>query len=263
MTLVASSADALGTRVRDGEGSCHFWRSTFIGSDAGKRGVVAAKQSVPCESHTPYPVAYLIELDPHSDLAVHFHRANQFQVFIAGEGHLGRRPLQRVVVQYAGAYTPYGPIRPGERGLQFFTLRDAWDPGARLLPARKDELRRARRARREALASAIEVPDAAALSATKRPACTTLIKPTFDAMGAWAQRLPPGAPVVAPALAGSGGQFWLVLDGSLRLEDGPALPPQSCVWLGADEPQPSACAGRDGLFVLLTRLPAPTAAQKF
>ena len=256
MMLAASSAQALRTRVRDGEGTCRFWRSTFIGSDAGKAGVVVSRPSVPEDSLTLYPVAYLIELDPRSDLAVHYHRANQFQVFVDGDGHLGRRPVRRVVVQYAGAYTAYGPIRPGDRGLQFFTLRDAWDPGARLLPAHKDELRLARSTRREAVAAPIEVPDAAALRATERPQRNALIAPSVDAMGAWSQQLPADAPVVAPVLAGSGGQFWLVLGGALQIGSGPLLPPGSCVWLGAEDPRPDARAGAEGLFLLLMRLPS-------
>jgi hypothetical protein len=44
-------------------------------------------------------------------------------------------------VNYAGAYTAYGPIRPGADGLTFYTLRDAFDPGARFLPEYKKEHR--------------------------------------------------------------------------------------------------------------------------
>ncbi len=255
MILVASSDAALATRKHDGVGRCTFHRSTFIGSDAGAAGVVAATGTVPGESTTPYPVAYLIELDPNSELDVHFHRANQFQVFFRGGGWFGRHHLELVTVHYAGAYTAYGPIRPGDEGLSFVTLRDAWDPGARFLPVHKDELRLARAVRRETLATPFTVPDAAELEALVQTTSLTLIESAHDALGAWCLCLPPGGKAVAPALAGSGGQFWLLLGGSLRWPGRQPLPHLSCVYVAADEQAPATSAGADGAVLLVMRLP--------
>lgn len=255
MILVASSEAALAGRKRDEAGCCRFHRSSFIGSDAGATGVVAAHPEIPADSHVPYPVAYLIELDPHSDLDVHFHRANQFQVFVDGDGVINRHAVERVTVHYAGAYTAYGPIRPGARGLAFFTLRDAWDPGARFLPAHKNELRLARSRRREALATPFALPDAAALAATAERSCTTLLASHDDALGAWCQRLPPGAGVEVPTLSGSGGQFWLVLAGVLEWPGREALSARSCAYLDADAKPPAPSAGPGGLMLLVMRLP--------
>ena len=255
MILVATSDAALVKRKHDGAGNCTFHRSTFIGSDAGEVGVVAAFPHVPTDSTTPYPVAYLIELDPGSDLEVHFHRANQFQVFVQGGGLFGRHAVELVTVHYAGAYTAYGPIRPGQRGLSFFTLRDAWDPGARFLPDHKDELRLARVARREAVAAPVRVPDPAALQATGPPTRQTLLESPDDALGAWCQRLPPGAKLDAPPLEGSGGQFWLVLAGDLQWHGQPDLTRWSCAYVGARTPAPAASAGAGGVLLLVMRLP--------
>ena len=255
MMLVATSGAALATRKHDGAGSCTFHRSTFIGSDAGEVGVVAALPDVPTDSSTPYPVAYLIELDPGSDLEVHFHRANQFQVFVQGGGLFGRHAVELVTVHYAGAYTAYGPLRPGGQGLAFFTLRDAWDPGARFLPAHKDELRLARVARREAVAAPVRVPDAAALQATAQPTCQTLLESPHDALGAWCQRLPPGAPADVPPVAGSGGEFWLVLAGDLQWEGQPVATRWSCAYVASDAPAPAVRAAAGGALLLVMRLP--------
>jgi hypothetical protein len=78
-----------------------------------------------------------------------------------------------------------------------------------------------------------------------------------DAMGAWALTLPPGAPVAAPAQTGSGGQFWIVLEGALRWPRRVPLACWSCLYLGANDPSPAAVtAGDAGLVLLVMRLPA-------
>jgi hypothetical protein len=254
--LVAAVADALRTRVRDEAGRARFFRTSFIGSDAGAMGVAVRRPAVPAESASAYPVAYRIELDPGSDLDVHFHHANQFQIFLAGAGHLGRHAVQAVTVHYAGAWTAYGPIRPGPGGLSFMTLRDAWDPGARFLPEHKDALRLARQPRREALAAPLPGIGTERIAG---PRDARLLGSDTDTMGAWVLERPPGAPVEPPAaaaLAASGGGFWLVLDGALQLDGRPApLPALSCLHLDADDAPPAARAAPGGLRLLLLRFP--------
>ena len=88
-----------------------YHRSNFIGRDA----AVASDG----------PTCYLVEQEPS------FHRANQFQVIVSGRGKLGREPVSALAVHYAGAYTPYGPIVSEADGIDYFTIRDAFDPGAR------------------------------------------------------------------------------------------------------------------------------------
>jgi hypothetical protein len=176
-------------------------------------------------------------------------------VFFRGGGLFGRHRLELVTVHYAGAYTAYGPIRPADQGLSFFTLRDAWDPGARFLPAHKDELRLARVARRETLAGPLAVPDGNQLQVFGQVTCQTLIESADDALGAWCQLLPPGGTPVVPALAGSGGQFWLLLGGSLHWPGRPPLPHLSCVYVAAGDQAPATRAGADGAVLLVLRLP--------
>jgi len=38
----------------------------------------------------------------------------------------------------------YGPIRAGDGGIEYLTLRRAWDPGAKYMPAMRDRLVRGR-----------------------------------------------------------------------------------------------------------------------
>ena len=69
------------------------------------------------------PTVALIEQPAGFEFMPHFHRQNQFQVFVGGSGSLGRHALAPVVVHYAGAYTGYGPLLAGPEGIQYFTLR--------------------------------------------------------------------------------------------------------------------------------------------
>ena len=81
------------------------------------------------------PQAFLVEMpEPGSVIPPHFHREDEFQVVVAGNGSLGKHALEGVAVHFADAYTPYGPIRVGPAGLTFFTLRARADPGAEYMP---------------------------------------------------------------------------------------------------------------------------------
>lgn len=88
------------------------------------------------------PQSYLIKQLPNITNPLHFHTQNQFQVFIEGSGHFGRHPVKPYVVHYAGAYTGYGPITAGERGIDYLTLRSSRDLGAQFLPQQMQSLKR-------------------------------------------------------------------------------------------------------------------------
>jgi hypothetical protein len=64
----------------------------------------------------------------------------QFQVFVEGDGRIGAHTTTPPTVQYANGHTPYGPIVASAAGIQYFTLRQRWDPGAKYLPASRARL---------------------------------------------------------------------------------------------------------------------------
>jgi hypothetical protein len=106
--------------VRSGTGEEH-WRTEFM----------LARDMSP-DDVAVSPQAFLVEMTPAEVIMPHFHEVEQFQVFIHGEGQLGRvdgaiRPL---VVHYTDASTGYGPITASENGLSYFALRPRKDPGA-------------------------------------------------------------------------------------------------------------------------------------
>ena len=65
----------------------------------------------------------------------HFHSADQYQVIVQGGGRLGVHDVGTVSVHYTDSYSAYGPIVAAGEGISWFTLRNAWDPGARYMPA--------------------------------------------------------------------------------------------------------------------------------
>jgi len=262
MILAASSAEARQTRKRDSAGETGFWRTTFIGTDAGVQGVVRMPEVPEPESAALYPVAFLIELDPNAVLGQHFHRASQFQLFVAGTGRLGKHAVQGVFVHYANAYSAYGPVCADSGGLHFFTLRDAWDPGARFLPNAIAELRAAKGKPRQAYAGLTPVASAEDLVGKTDASCEALLQSLSDGLGAWLYRLPAGATVEGADPRSGGGQYWVVQAGNLQPVGGVPLPPLSCVFVSSDEVLFAAEAGPGGCEVLCLQFPIRMATRQ-
>lgn len=199
------------------------------------------------------PQGFLVSQPPGSVTPPHFHETNQFQVFVGGSGRIGKRRADPVTVQFAGGHTPYGPIAAGDRGIQYFTLRQSWDPGAKYMPAMRSRLVRGRQ--RQRLAPRVERP-AAALG--KPDSCTVepLMAFEADGLGAELVRLGPGMRCVRPC--GGGGQYQVVIAGTLA-HGGEALPRLSCRFASADERECELVAGPRGAAVLALQFPAPAA----
>ena len=89
-------------------------------------------------------MAFLVEKEPHAVVKPHFHQADQYQVIVQGGGRLGTHDVGTVAVHYTDAWSAYGPIVAADEGISWFTLRNAWDSGARYMPAAREQLRAAR-----------------------------------------------------------------------------------------------------------------------
>ena len=199
------------------------------------------------------PQGFLVEQPPGSVTPPHFHEVNQFQVFVDGDGTLGKNPAGPLTVQYAGGHTPYGPIAAGETGVTYFTLRAKWDPGAKYMPQSRDRLQRGRQ--RQALARPVTPSGPDALRALTEPVCLSLIDREEDGMAAWMLRLGPDMAMPIPDPAGGGGQYHVVISGDL-VRSGTGLPRLSCLYATPDEPPYEAQAGADGLELLVLQFPA-------
>ena len=222
--------------------------TTFIGANRYNPSTASAEPPGPA---TVYPMAFLVEQPAGSVVASHFHEANQFQIVVAGHGTLGSHPVEPVAVHYSNAFSAYGPITAGPAGLQYFTLRNGYDRGARYLPAARDEMRGVTRRFRDAFAEPV-APEGAAPA---EGASAALIPEAADGMGAWRHRLPPGAALEGPDPASGDGQFWVVTAGSLQASAGEILPPLSCAFVAPDERPFAATAGEAGLEVVVVQFP--------
>jgi hypothetical protein len=251
MILTANSEVARQTtRRRTGNG----WHTIFIGEN---RNTLKAGETPP-EAGVLYPMAFLVEKDPRAVVKPHFHQADQYQVVVQGGGRLGQHDVGTVAVHYTDAWSAYGPIVAADEGIAWFTLRNAWDSGARYMPGARDQLRAARShnfRHREATAAPMPVASATELAHTDQLSCMTVIEPTTDGLATWRYRLPANASVSGPDPRAGGGQFWIVLSGTASAGDTSLLPPNSCVFVAPDDGSLFLTAGEAGAEALCLQFP--------
>ena len=202
------------------------------------------------------PTVFLAEQPPNCELAPHFHRQNQFQLFVEGEGAIGQERLGPVTVHYAGAYTGYGPILSGNAWLKYFTIRSVFDTG--LTPSTEWREKMIRGPKRHAEASAGHPWTVEQLSALQGTQRETVI--AADAgLGAELFRLPPNTAQRLLPIAGSVGQFIFVLAGTALVE-GAMLSLWDSAFLPAPDGEVAIAADALGAEVIALHMPE-TAAQ--
>lgn len=242
---IAASAEAVrATRRPVNANGVPIHTTTYIGTNWTNR---TAESPPPPEPGAFYPMAFLVEQPPGSVVQSHFHAADQFQVVVAGGGHLGRHPVQPVTVHYTNAHTAYGPITAGEAGLHYFTLRNGYDPGARYVAEEAAALK-AIPGRRPWQTTTPPIDPASLATAARVEA---MLEPRADGLAAWRHILPPGSALEGPDPAQGMGQFWVVTAGEL---DG--MPPLSLVFVNPDEAPRRATAGAAGAELLILQYPS-------
>lgn len=248
MLLIGSTPEVEATRrTVDVHGQPYVVRE-YIGA-APKRGTYIDGNEA---NDNALPQGFLVDQPPGSITRPHFHETNQFQVFVGGSGRFGKKPALPVTVQYASGHTPYGPISAGADGVRYFTLRQRWDPGAKYMPAMRDRLVRGRQ--RQHLAPGIEVSEPAALQSLDDVVVDMLIGPDSDGLLGAMVRVPPGAVAHLPDASEGGGQYHVVIGGSIQ--HGRAdLPLLSCQFASAEEGRCDVQAGEAGLVLLVLRFP--------
>ncbi len=229
------------------------WHTTFIGQN---RNTPKEGGAPPADS-VVYPMAFLVEKEAGAVVHPHFHQADQYQVVVQGSGRLGLHAIGTVAVHYTDAYSAYGPIVAAEEGVAWFTLRNAWDPGARYMPEHRQQLRaaRARHQHREATCGPLPPLSETELADLAEIAAEPVIAPTPDGLGTWRYTVPACGSLAGPDPAAGGGQFWLVTAGSVAVAGGALLPVQSCVFVGPDDAAASLMAGPNGADLLCMQFP--------
>ena len=221
-----------------------FYRRLYMGSAPTRGGKVD-------ERKLDQPQAYLVEQPENSTVSAHFHDTNQFQIFVHGGGFFGKRPVHGMVVHYAGAHTPYGPIEAGGQGAHYMTLRNKWDSGAKVMPENRDKLRKIRRIHR--IAETVTVPNTAALHAIKTVA-TDLIPLEEDGLGVRQFDIGPGRDCSIEFEVSGAGAYAFVAGGSANYE-GTVLETHSLLYRAADETSFPLATGEEGASVLLLQFP--------
>lgn len=246
----ASSTEALRNRrrqVNPNSGKVR-WRTPFIGG-AGTREESEVRNA---------PMAFLVEMTPDSVLPAHFHPVDQFQVFVSGSGRLGRENATGLHIHYADRHTAYGPIAAGPQGVAYFTLRAKNDARGMFLnkPGVRELLRPSKKRFRLTDTVVLSVPPV--LAERETPAMEPLFaaEDAADGLAAFVLRLGANARMRGPDPALSGGQFYLVVAGTLRQAEA-ELPLWSLLWTAPDETAPELVAGGEGAEILVTQFPRP------
>jgi hypothetical protein len=250
MILTADSAVAHATSRRK---TANGWHTTFIGKN---RNTLKENEAAPPDEGL-YPMAFLVEKEAAAIVHPHFHQADQYQVVVQGSGRLGLHDIASIAVHYTDAYSAYGPIVAADEGVAWFTLRNAWDPGARYMPEHRRQLReaRAKYQHREATCGPLPPLTDAELAGLTTPQGGALIAETPDGLGTWRYTVPALGSVTGPAPSSGGGQFWLVSSGSAAVAGGALLPPQSCVFVAPDDAAACLTAGPAGADLICMQFP--------
>lgn len=196
-------------------------------------------------------------MDVNGVIVPHFHRVNQFQIMVSGHGSIGRNALPLVGLHYADRHTAYGPINAGAYGLGFFTIRAQSDPGAIYLhqPGYKDFLKPSKK--RYLTAEHIGLSTECVLQHRGEVTLESVLEKdadVSDGLGALMLRMGAGAKTTGPDPRITGGQYYLVLNGSLEFA-GASYAPWSMVYADRTEAPLEVHAGPRGLEALVLNFP--------
>jgi hypothetical protein len=250
MILTADSTVAAQTNRRR---TANGWNTAFIGKNRN----TLKEGEAPPDANIVYPMAFLVEKDAAAIVKPHFHSADQYQVIVQGGGRLGVHDVGTVSVHYTDSYSAYGPIVAAGEGISWFTLRNAWDPGARYMPAARQQLRdaRARFQHRESTCGPLSPLTDAERAALTDIQGNAVIEEGKDGLGTWRYTVNAGGVARGPDPAGGGGQFWLVSSGTACVPGGAPLPANSCVFVGPDDAAMAMMAGPLGADLLCMQFP--------
>ena len=200
------------------------------------------------------PQAFLVERSyPNATIHPHFHDVDQFQIFVGGDGRIGKTPVKAGTFQYSDAYTPYGPIVGNEEGVTFFTLRAIASGGHWSMPGNRDKMPgRAGRYIAGDFDFETTLADAGRLE-------SEVLMEQEDGLTVHGLKFGPGGTnsgeQAGPEAAGGG--YALVFSGSVAIA-GKDLAPKSLVQFAGDEEIPAMTAGDDGANVLLVTFAHPS-----
>jgi rubredoxin len=164
---------------------------------------------------------------------------------------MGKHPVQFGSVHFARAHTPYGPITGGDNGVAWLTIRARRDAeGAQFLPEKREQLEKASG---RAPWQISQDPEFLAFDGD------VALQPMPDVrddrgLAVYSLRMKPNATIQAPDPSGTGGQYLVVLRGSLK-RDGKEQRAITIGYVAPNEERLQLTAGDDGLDALVLNFP--------
>lgn len=200
--------------------------------------------------------AFRLDFSAGQKLDAHLHIVDQFQVFIEGSGTIGRDSVGPVVAHYADHHTGYGPLIASQQGMTYLTLRPKTDAGLVFLrePHIREVLQPTKR--RHRVSRPVGLSTEMVLRHRTEVSVEHMLDPQDDDEGiaVIVLRLGPGMEAPAPETRQSGGEYVIVMNGTLELDE-QSLAPWSLLFIHPDEEPPVLRAGPAGLEVMVTRFP--------
>lgn len=208
------------------------------------------------ESVQGQPTAFLLEQPPGAVLEAHFHRNNQYQVFVEGSGSIGAHAVEALTVHYAGAYTGYGPLRAGDEGLMYFTFRLQPEEGYIPVQMRKEM----RPGPKQVASSSRWQPDLRRVKNQGGAIVEPLIESRAGALS-YGWLLPASTEEALTIAPEACGVFVMVAQGSLLVADQRLGKWESC-FLPASRKEHRVLAGESGACVVVLHMPEPDVAYR-
>jgi hypothetical protein len=202
------------------------------------------------------PTVFLIEQPPNATLVPHFHRQNQFQLFVGGGGTLGKHAVETVTVHYAGAYTGYGPLISGSEGIKYFTIRPVCEAGMMSLDEARDKMIRGPK-RHESVGPVRVLDEAGRRAATRdldKQGEHFLLAISDEGLGVGEVCLDRGQSMNVQRHAASQGEFIVVLSGRLQFGER-ELTEWESIFVSADEPFPDLLGAEGGAQCVILHCP--------
>jgi hypothetical protein len=203
----------------------------------------------------PGPQIYVNTVDAGVELAAHFHKVDQFQVFFGTPGATFKRSeITPVMVHYTDAYSTYGPFRAAaDRPLRYATIRAESSNFGGVMPgARAELIRRGRRS----VSVPVEQATLADVPAPGGSSVVDVIEQHADGLAARLVLLGPGSERHLATQDRTAGRAWLIVAGDVVIDQA------SCAagaigWSSNDDPEVVVTAGSRGAVLLLLDFPSP------
>ncbi len=202
------------------------------------------------------PEGFCVGVAPEGFVTPHFHSVDQFHVVLGSPGTTYKTQTVGegfLMIQYSDAFNVYGPMDAGsETPLEFFSFRAHYDTAIGFLPKDRDLLQETPRHRKLSF-----LVDLAARGAGPADSAS-LLDHYDDGLAAYRLRAVQGRQLSGPPLAGTSGQYYMVIGGEVT-HRGSAFGPRSIAWVGPDDqPLELGAEHAEGFDVLVLQFADPT-----